>query len=217
MRDLEKMKDKTVLAVDGRQLFFLFFGGSVAAALLFAAGVMVGRRLPLQDPGAGEEDPLAMLDQLGSEEEDLTFQKGLKGHPVPVPPAPAANPPAAPAAGEIPSAAPRPDAAPTAPPTPRPKNAPPPPSLPATGTVEDSGGGRFTLQLSSFQEKGEAAEFVKALSDKGYPAYVISAEVPGRGLWYRVRLGDYATHGEALEAKADFERKQRIIAYVLRK
>ena len=56
-----------------------------------------------------------------------------------------------------------------------------------------------------------------ALVKKGYETYLVSAEVPGRGLWYRVRLGDYATHDDALTAKADFERKQRIIAYVLRK
>jgi cell division protein FtsN len=211
MRDLDKIRDKTVLALDTRQLFFLFFGGSVAAALLFALGVVVGRKLP-PSQAEPEEDPLAVLDQLGAEEEDWSFQKGLKGRAAPPPPArPGAPDPVPP-----PSVAPPP---PPAPPLPAPD--PPPAKSKRDATREapsvEAASGRYTLQLSSFQEKDEAAEFMQALAEKGYQTYLISAEVPGRGLWYRVRLGDYATHGDALEAKAQFERKQRIIAYVLRK
>jgi septal ring-binding cell division protein DamX len=252
MRDVDRLKDKTVLALDSRQLFFVFFGGSVAAALLFALGILVGRRLPAEDPGV-EEDPLAMLDQLGAEEEALSFQKGLKGRATPPPPPPAApaaeagaarepeapvEPPKPPAQQGPPAPEPRPAApAPTAArsttpaaeavaadspakPTARRSAAPPPaPAEPPPGPspAAASPAGRFTLQLSSFQEKGEAAEFMGALGKKGYETYLISAEVPGRGLWYRVRLGDYPTHDDALAAKAEFERKQRIIAYVLRK
>jgi hypothetical protein len=45
MRDLQHWKDKVELSLDGRQLFFLFFGGAIGACLLFALGVMTGRRI----------------------------------------------------------------------------------------------------------------------------------------------------------------------------
>jgi len=247
MRDLDKLRDKTVLALDSRQLFFVFFGGSVAAALLFALGIIVGRKLPPQEASV-EEDPLAMLDQLGAEEETLSFQKGLKGRaqapvaaPSPAPePAPSPMPaarapePAAQAPPAVPSAPgseehrpvqrePEPAASPAAPGPDRPaperarRERPKAPEPQRDSAVPTTEAGRFTLQLSSFQEKGEAEEFMQALGKKGYQTYLVSAEVPGRGLWYRVRLGDYGAHADALAAKSEFERKQRIIAYVLRK
>ena len=45
MRDADRFKDKIEVSLDSRQIFFLFFGGAVAACLVFVLGVMVGRRL----------------------------------------------------------------------------------------------------------------------------------------------------------------------------
>ena len=41
----ELYKDKIEVSLDGRQIFYLFFGGAVVACLVFVLGVMVGRRL----------------------------------------------------------------------------------------------------------------------------------------------------------------------------
>src|SRR5690348_13002502 len=81
MRDLQHWKDKVELSLDGRQVFFLFFGGATLACMLFALGVMTGRRLEaranaLETPAT--EDPLAALDQLGDlEDEELSYHKTL--------------------------------------------------------------------------------------------------------------------------------------------
>src|SRR5215468_941450 len=80
MRDLERWKDKVELSLDGRQIFFLFFGAAVAACMLFVLGVLVGKRiearaLMLQPPPL--EDPLAALDQIGDDDEGLTFHRAL--------------------------------------------------------------------------------------------------------------------------------------------
>ena len=45
LRDMERWKDRVELSLDNRQVFFLFFGSAVAACLIFALGVMVGKRL----------------------------------------------------------------------------------------------------------------------------------------------------------------------------
>jgi cell division septation protein DedD len=74
----------------------------------------------------------------------------------------------------------------------------------------------FTLQLSAFPDKADAEEFMRKIQSAGYRPFVVATEIPGKGLFYRVRVGDYATRQGALDAKAEFERKQRLIAYVAR-
>src|SRR4029077_9912235 len=80
MRDLDRWKDKVELQLDGRQIFFLFFGSAVCACLIFVLGVVVGRRIEAQRGAcapATAEDPLAVLDELGNAEEGLTFHSAL--------------------------------------------------------------------------------------------------------------------------------------------
>jgi cell division septation protein DedD len=72
----------------------------------------------------------------------------------------------------------------------------------------------FTLQLSAFPDRADADEFVKKIQAAGYKPFVVASEIPGKGVFYRVRVGDFASRQAALDAKAEFERKQRIIAYV---
>src|ERR1700753_2789373 len=82
MRDLDRWKDKVEISLDGRQIFFLFFGSAVAACLIFVVGVLIGKRIEaraLALQPAPIEDPLAALDQLGDADEadELTFHKAL--------------------------------------------------------------------------------------------------------------------------------------------
>jgi cell division septation protein DedD len=72
---------------------------------------------------------------------------------------------------------------------------------------------RYTLQLSAFQERGEAETFLSELRNAGYSPYVTPAEVDGKA-YYRVRLGTYPSYDDAVKAKAEFERKIGRIAYV---
>ena len=44
-REAELYKDKIEVSLDGRQIFYLFFGGAVIVGLVFVLGVMVGRRV----------------------------------------------------------------------------------------------------------------------------------------------------------------------------
>ena len=82
--DTELYKDKIEVSLDGRQIFYLFFGGAVVACLVFVLGVMVGRRLEARghvDKVAGTSaarDPLAALDRMGSDG-TMTFPSALSG------------------------------------------------------------------------------------------------------------------------------------------
>src|SRR3954447_8950708 len=86
MRDLDRWKDKVEISLDGRQIFFLFFGSAVAACLIFVVGVLIGKRIEaraLALQPAAIEDPLAALDQLGDADE---ADEGLTFHRARTPP-----------------------------------------------------------------------------------------------------------------------------------
>ena len=247
MKDAQDWKNRVELSLDNRQIFLLFFAGAVVVSLVFALGVVVGKRADKQlARTAATTDPLAVLDQMGQDngEDTLTFHEALssdKSKPesaqaradAGTAPAPAVQPPAK-------AADPRPrspePARPAVQPDPRPqapakalaeKKLPtPPPVAVAKGAAEGgkketdkpqkvaSEEGTYTLQLSSFQEKREAELFMQKLREAGMQPYMTPTTIPGRGVWFRVRLGHFKTWDEALNAKQSFEKKQKVIAYV---
>jgi cell division protein FtsN len=97
------------------------------------------------------------------------------------PPAVIATAPAAPAA----STAPAPVVTAAAPPT---------SSSPATTTRAV---GNFTVQVGSYNDAAQAEERAGRLRSSGIEARVIRAEIPRRGIWYRVQAGRFASQEEA--------------------
>lgn len=236
--DTELYKDKIEVSLDGRQIFYLFFGGAVVACLVFVLGVMVGRRLEARghvDKVAGTSaarDPLAALDRMGSDG-TMTFPSALSGSGGPTAAvdreiaamrarkkelaAEAAKPTAVKPEAVKPDAV-KPEAAkPTAvkPEAVKPEAAKPEAPKPEAPRSVDAAKAKFTLQLSAFQDQAEAEAFLSTVKSAGYGAYVTAAEVDGKQ-FYRVRLGNYATYDDAVAAKAEFEKKVPKIAYVTR-
>jgi septal ring-binding cell division protein DamX len=72
--------------------------------------------------------------------------------------------------------------------------------------------GHFTLQLSSFPDKSEAEAYAKRFTAQG--AFIVASEIPGKGTWYRVRVGNYGSSQEAIAAKGAFEKQTNTIAYI---
>jgi len=339
-REPELYKDKIEVSLDGRQIFYLFFGGAVIVGMVFVLGVVVGRRVEARGhldradlPAAS--DPLAALDRL-ERSDHLSFHGALTGSETPTDvekaigeldkrragtARPAADahavaaaarpepPPAAAARPEI-RADSKPDAVARAdadrphveadkPRTDKPRTdkadkheadkheadkheadkheadkhdadkhdadkhdadkhdadkhdadkkphkhdeasasgskadrdarpdrdkKPGSHGEAARGASAEAHGdpdpaadrSRFTLQLSSFQDKAEAEAFLGTIKAAGFQPYLTEADVTGKGTFYRVRLGSYRSLETANDAKAEYEKASRKTAQVMR-
>jgi len=75
-------------------------------------------------------------------------------------------------------------------------------------------GGAFPLQISAFQNRQEADRFAAKLRDRGYAPYIVAAEVPNKGTWYRVRMGSFPSRDAATRYLTDFKRETQLDAFV---
>ncbi|MEO8876892.1 MAG: SPOR domain-containing protein [Polyangiaceae bacterium] len=75
--------------------------------------------------------------------------------------------------------------------------------------------GGYQLQVSSFRSHDEADGFVSQLRARGHKAYVLEAQVPGRGLWYRVRVGPFATQHAASSYRTTFETREHVVPFII--
>lgn len=80
---------------------------------------------------------------------------------------------------------------------------------PDTGPARD-----WALQLAAYQSREEADRLVAGLRDKGHAPYVVEAELPGKGTWYRVRLGHFESKEVASRYLDDFKRETQLKAIV---
>jgi cell division septation protein DedD len=248
IRDADRFKDKIEVSLDSRQLFFLFFGGTVVACLVFVLGVMVGKRLEGRERVAhkaatsAQVDPLAALDELGADEqadekgEDLAFASALAEpasgakRTAPVdPPSPgrslqpdgvgaivqtARAVAAALAAAQTLATAAEPDKPSDKPSSPSDKPSSDKPASDKDKAKHDGKKGKFTLQISSFQERAEADALLARLGAGGYKPYIVTSNVADKGIFFRVRIGEFGSKSDAQDAKSDFEKKEHLLAYV---
>jgi cell division septation protein DedD len=75
--------------------------------------------------------------------------------------------------------------------------------------------GGFQLQVSSFRTQNEADQFSTQLRARGHKAYVVEAHVPGRGTWYRVRIGPFASQHAAASYRSGFEGREHVVPFIV--
>jgi len=261
-REVDLYKDKIEVSLDGRQIFYLFFGGAVIVGLVFVLGVMVGRRVEARGHVdranvTTTADPLAALDRLESGKR-LSFQDALRGNETPVSDvekkiesmqkAPAAPVKADKKTEEKKTEAKKDDpkaeekvekkaeAKKEEPKKEEPKKAEAKAEDKKTeakaeekkseakaedkkleAKVEEKKTEekkqKFTLQLSSFQDKNEAQAYLDSVIASGYQAYVTEGDVDGKQ-FFRVRMGTYRSLDAANEAKSEFEKSAKKSAIV---
>jgi len=59
--------------------------------------------------------------------------------------------------------------------------------------------GNFTIQVASVKDGEAAGTIVEKLRQKGYAARKVLGKVPGRGIWYRVRVGGFKSKADAAD------------------
>jgi cell division septation protein DedD len=70
--------------------------------------------------------------------------------------------------------------------------------------------GAYTLQVVSYEDKDQADRFAKALRTRGHKAFVVQADVPGRGRFNRVRIGPFETRKDAVTYQRNFESAEKM-------
>jgi DedD protein len=257
-REAELYKDKIEVSLDGRQIFYLFFGGAVIVGLVFVLGVMVGRRVEARGHTdhprvAATVDPLAALDRLegGS---GLSFQGALRGDQGPVSDvekAIVAKKSEEKKAEEKKAEAKKDEARVEKKEAPKPeaKKAEEPAKVekkeepkvekaeakkdepkvekkeeakaeakkdePKQEAKKDEPAKKFTLQLSSFQDKAEAQAYLDAIKHAGYAPYIAEGTVDGKQ-YFRVRVGSYKSMEAANDAKVELEKATKKSAVVMK-
>jgi cell division septation protein DedD len=186
-----RSRERFELSLDGRQVASIVVGALVILGVVFVLGLNVGKQIGMRRAQAAiAPGDLEALDRAPAPapaaKEPLTFHERLtKETPPPepaAPPAPTASPspsPAPPATST--SAPPKPPATATsAPPKPP---APPPPDRP------------WTVQLAAAQDRAEAERTAARFS--ALNPRIEAAEVPGKGKFWRVRVGAFETRQAA--------------------
>ena len=67
----------------------------------------------------------------------------------------------------------------------------------ATVQASTDASGKFTIQIGSYNESGQAMQRLASLSSLGIEARIAQVEIPKRGIWYRVQVGRFSTREEA--------------------
>jgi cell division septation protein DedD len=62
----------------------------------------------------------------------------------------------------------------------------------------NAAGPTYTIQAASVKDPKDADQLVEKLKKAGYPAYRVIGKIPGKGVWFRVRIGEYRGKAEAL-------------------
>jgi cell division septation protein DedD len=198
-------REKFELSLDGRQVASIVVGALVLLGVVFVLGLNVGKQIALRQ---SERPPVGDLDALDRapappapvKDESLTFHDRLTKEPPNAPP-----PPAIPTPAVVPAPAAPAPATPSAPPAPPATSAAPPPAPPPPARAAAGPAKPWTVQLAAAQERAEAdriaAKFA-ALNPR-----VEEADVPGKGRFWRVRVGGFDTKEAAERYLRDVARE----------
>lgn len=81
--------------------------------------------------------------------------------------------------------------------------------------VKQSDRSRYTVQVGSYPTVKEGTDMVEQWKGRGYEAYMTLGEIPGRGIWYRVRIGNFSSRAEAEKMAGSINAKERSAVIVV--
>ncbi|MFZ4577828.1 MAG: SPOR domain-containing protein [Myxococcota bacterium] len=235
LRDFEHVRERIELRVEVRHLIQAGVGVLGALVLAFLLGYWTGAkqspdtaRRPQVSVSSTEPAPAPQVPaDLASVEAPILPKAVAESRVAQIPVRPP-EPPQAPAAPESLAPARVAPAFPT--PTPRaplaPDESPDPTKAAADADEEDPevSGRRdpkasvtkgFHLQIRAFRDAAEAKTLQQQLKSRGHPAVLTSVEVPGKGTFWRLRLGPYASLEETRAAQRRFEEAEGLPTMIL--
>ncbi|WP_419784603.1 SPOR domain-containing protein [Maridesulfovibrio sp.] len=74
----------------------------------------------------------------------------------------------------------------------------------------------YAIQVSSNRREKSAVKMSKRLAVQGYEAYVVEIPSSNNRKWYCVRFGRFDSWADAVEASAEYERKEQADAKIVR-
>jgi hypothetical protein len=88
-------------------------------------------------------------------------------------------------------------------------------SLAAAAAPALAQAGRYAVQFVAFPTRAEADEKVDQLKAQGIQAYIVKSNVPGKGLFYRVRTGSFATRAAAEQSGQKLKAQGAVTEYYI--
>ncbi|MBP9680612.1 MAG: SPOR domain-containing protein [Bacteriovorax sp.] len=189
------MDSKTKLYVFAKKEVALIFIFMILIAITsFVLGVRIGKKYSLEMAGITPGDQKKVVELLSKNEEQLEeIKKNAESHTIEAgdiehklqekisaefgngTSAPAAHGDSHSAASPNMSTAPKQELSPN----------------------KDGFSGKFTIQLGSHRTLKEAEEFAEGFKARGYDPIINQIDIKGKGTWYRVSLGAFASNDEA--------------------
>ena len=74
---------------------------------------------------------------------------------------------------------------------------------------------KLTVQVASVKDVQDAGRLIISLKKKGFPAYMSTATIPGKGIWYRVLVGTYEDRTQANRTLSELK-KQKIGGIIIK-
>lgn len=67
--------------------------------------------------------------------------------------------------------------------------------------------GAFSVHVFSFKTQPAAQNEIDRLNKRGFNAYLETVDLGAKGIWHRVKVGNYTSRAEAEQARQDIRKK----------
>ena len=98
---------------------------------------------------------------------------------------------------------------------PAPKPSPAPEKKTASAKQTTSSKLHYTIQVSSHPERGAAEDEVRRMKQNGFAAFIVSSDLPGKGTWYRVRIGSFSNRDAAERLQKSIQAKVGVSSIIV--
>ncbi len=73
----------------------------------------------------------------------------------------------------------------------------------------------YSLQIGSYPSQAEATHLIEKLEHNQLKGYAVSADLQGKGTWYRVYVGEFPDRDQAEKAGVEYRSKQWIESFIV--